>query len=157
MSMQLLSRAVPKVLGKTFERKYIALGRIVTYWKEIIGPDFAARAQPAKIHYRKAKTKGEKPTATLEIAASSADCAVLQYQKDVIIQRITSLLGDTWIKDVKFSHRDIRQKPKRIHRTKTLTSDEKNYLSQVLEAVDDPDLKDRLARFGQALIQDKTS
>jgi len=155
MSMQLLSRAVPKVLGKTFERKYIALGRIVTYWKEIIGHDFAARVQPAKIHYRKGKQAGQKATAILEIAASSADCTILQYQKDVILQRIKSLLGEAWITDVKFTHRDIRVKPKKPHRIKTLTSDEKNYLSQVLESVDDPDLKERLARFGQALIQDK--
>jgi len=155
MTLQSLSRAVPKVIGKTFERKYIALGRIVTYWKEIMGPEMAARCQPAKIHYRKAKTPKEKAQATLEIAASSADCALLQYQKDLILQKIKTVFGDAWVTDLKFTHRDIKQKPAKKRITKTLTSDEKNYLSQVLEAVPDLELRDRLARFGQAWIQDK--
>lgn len=91
--MKSISRSVPGLLGQVFQRKYIALGRIVTHWKEIVGEDFAERAQPAKIHYFKPKIPKEKATATLDIAASSADCAVLVYQKDVILQRINQIFG----------------------------------------------------------------
>jgi hypothetical protein len=155
MSMQLLSRSVPGLLNKTFERKYIALGRIVTHWKEIIGEDFAERAQPAKIHYTKPKQPKQKPKASLDIAASSADCSVLVYQKDVILERINRIFGDNWISDIKFIHVEPKKAVKPPKRTKNLTPDEKNYLSQMLEKVDDPDLKERLASFGQALLQEK--
>lgn len=155
MSMQILSRSVPAILSKTFERKYIALGRIVTHWKEIIGEDFAERAQPAKIHYTRPKHPKQRSTATLDIAASSADCSVLIYQKDVILQRINRIFGDQWVSDVKFIHVEPKKALKPPKRTKNLTPDEKNYLSQMLEKVDDPDLKERLAKFGQALLQEK--
>lgn len=155
MSLQKVSKSVPAILGKTFERKYIALGRIVTQWTEIVGPEYAARAQPAKITYVKPKQPKAKPTATLNIAATSADCATLIYRKDIILQRINQLFGDNWISDIKFVHVEPKMPRKPPKRTKNLTSDEKKYLSQVLDTVDDPDIKERLARLGQALLQEK--
>lgn len=156
MVMKPLSRSVPAVLGKVFERKYIALGRIVTHWKEIIGPEFSERAQPAKIHYIKPKNGKGKATATLDIAASSADCAVLVYQKDVILQRINQIFGDSWITDIKFRHVELK-KPARPAkpRSKPLTEEEKNHLSQILATVDDPDIKERLTRLGQSILQER--
>ncbi len=154
MSLRLVSKSVPALLGKTFERKYIALGRIVTHWKEIIGEDFAARAQPAKMHYRKSKEPKGKPTATLDIAASSADCAVLVYQKDVILQRINQIFGDDWVRDIKFIHREVKATTKPPKRTKTLTEIEKNHLSQLLETVDDPELRETLSSLGTAILQE---
>ncbi len=153
--MKPVSRSVPGLLGKLFERKYIALGRIVTHWKEIVGEEFADRAQPAKIHYFKPKVAKEKPTATLDIAASSADCAVLMYQKDLILQRINQIYGDSWVSDIKFLHVEPKVTAKPPKRTKSLTADEKNYLSQVLEEVEDPVIKETLARIGQSILQEK--
>ncbi len=154
MVMKPVSRSVPGLLGKVFERKYIALGRIVTNWKEIVGADFSERAQPAKIHFRKAKNPKEKSTATLDIAASSADCAVLVYQKDVILQRINQIFGDRWITDIKFLHVEPTNKFKPAKRIKTLTEEQKNHLSQILEMVDDPDIKETLSRLGQSILQE---
>lgn len=141
-------------MGKLFERKYIALGRIVTHWREIAGEEYAERAQPAKIHYVKPKNPKDKPRATLDIAASSADCAVLIYRKDLILQRINNLFGENWITDIKFLHVEPKAVKKPPKRTKTLTEDEKNHLSQMLDGVDDPDLKDRLSRLGQSILQE---
>lgn len=154
MSMKPLSRSVPGLLGKMFERKYIALGRIVTHWTELVGADMGARAVPSRIQYFKAKTPGEKSKATLEISASSADCAVLVYQKDVLLQKLEHFFGDRWITDIKFLHAEPKSLPKPPKRTKTLTEDEKNYLSQVLEDVEDPDIKERLASLGQSILQE---
>lgn len=145
---------MPALLGKVFERKYIALGRIVTHWREIVGEEYAERAQPAKIHYIKPKHPKEKPTATLDIAASSADCAVLIYRKDLILQRINQLFGDGWVSDIKFQHVEPKVKIKPQKRTKLLTEDEKNHLSQLLDGVDDPELKERLSRLGQSILQE---
>lgn len=154
MAMKPLSRSIPGLLGKAFERKYIALGRIVTHWREIVGEEYAERAQPAKIHYYKPKVPKEKPTATLDIAASSADCAVLIYQKDLILQRINQIFGDKWVTDIKFLHVEPKQVTKPAKRTKTLTENEKNHLSQVLETVDDEGLKETLSRLGQSILQE---
>jgi len=100
-------------MGKVFERKYIALGRIVTCWPEIMGEEYAERAQPSKIHYIKPKNAKDKPKATLSIAATSADCAVLMYRKDLILQRINQIFGDGWVTDIKFLHIEPKVKTSR--------------------------------------------
>ena len=161
MAMNPVSRSVPKLLGKVFQRKYIALGRIVTHWAEIVGEDVARRSQPIKINYFKPKNTAqkakEKATATLEVAASSADCAVLVYQKDIILQKLEMFFGDKWVTDIKFLHVEPKVTAKPPKKIKTLTESEKNYLSQLLEGVDDPDMRDRLQSLGQSILQEKKS
>lgn len=152
--MKPLSKSVPGIMGKMFQRKYIALGRIVTQWPELVGPDMASRAVPAKIQYFKPKNPAEKPRATLEVAAPSADCAILVYQKDVLLQKLEHFFGDRWITDIKFVHAEPKIPLKPPKKTKTLTEDEKNHLSQLLETVDDPELKERLEKLGQSILQE---
>ncbi len=158
-SLRLLSDTVPKVTGKLFARKYIALGRIVTHWPDIIGDDMAARAQPMKIHYRKAAPdkdgKKGKSAATLEIGATSADCAVLQMQKGVILERINQVFGDAWVADLKFTHVAPDKKPPAKPRKRPLNEEEQKYLAEMLEEVTDPDIKQRLDRLGKAILEDK--
>jgi hypothetical protein len=157
MTMKSLSHSVPGLLGKMFQRKYIALGRIVTSWQDIVGADVANRCQPVKINYFKSKIAGEKATAGLEIAASSAEAAVLIYKKDLILQKLEMFFGDRWVTDIKFIHVELKTQPKPPKRIKTLTESEKNYLSQLLEDVDDPDMKERLQSLGQSILQEKKS
>lgn len=157
-ALKLISKSVPHVTDKTFKRKYIALGRIVTHWKDIMGDKMASYAQPLKIHYRKPKRKGDKPTATLEIAASSAHSSLLIMQKGVLLEKINHIFGEQWISDIKFVHAPANaktEKPKK--KTIPLSIDEKNSLSHMLEMVEDPAIKERLEKMGYSLLQDQKS
>ncbi|HPD82435.1 MAG: DciA family protein [Alphaproteobacteria bacterium] len=156
-ALKLISTAVPKVTDKTFKRKYIALGRIVTHWKDIMGEKMAAYAQPLKIHYRKPKKPGDKPEATLEIAASSAHASLLIMQKGLLLERINQIFGERWVSDIKFVHTPANNGEKPKKQTKPLTEDEKNSLSQMLEMVEDPAIRERLERMGASLFQDLKS
>lgn len=158
-SLRLLSDAVPAVTGKLFARKYIALGRIVTHWPDIIGADMAGRAQPMKIHYRKAAGekdgKKAKAKATLEIGATSADCAILQMQKGVILERINQVFGEAWVADIKFTHVAPEKAAPRKRRKQPINEEEQKYLAEMLEEVTDPDIKQRLNGLGQAILEDQ--
>lgn len=157
--MKRLSDAVAPVAGRSFERKYIALGRIVKSWPEVIGAHMAERAQPVKIHYRKAKVKGEKSRAILEIAVSSADSTALHYQKDLILERLNHLFGDQWISDIKFTPSPVSRPQRRAPITKKpLTAGDKKSLSLLLEKIEDPDILARLSSLGEhVMIHDKDS
>lgn len=152
--MRPLSEATARIAGKSFERKYIALGRIVNNWEGIVGQKLADKAQPVKIHYRK-KKGSDKPDAMLEIAASSAHATVLHYQKDLILERINQIFGDQWISGVRFvnlpsnTENKTRKKPKA-----PLTADEKKTLSDMLNSIEDDDMKKRLEFLGKAIILD---
>ncbi len=152
--MRPLSESTARIASKTFSRKYIALGRIVNQWSDIMGEEFADKADPVKIHYRKATAK-RKATATLDIATTSSYATILPYQKDLILQRIKSIFGDGWISDLRFvSGEALPDAPAKKLPPKPLTHDEKKYLSETLDEVDDPEVKERLERFGKALLND---
>jgi hypothetical protein len=156
-ALKLLSSAVPKVTDKAFKRKYIALGRIVTQWREIMGEKMADHAQPLKIHYRKPKRKGDPARATLDITASSAQASLLIMQKGVILERINQIFGEALITDIRFVHQTTNvknTKTKKKHHT-PLTEDEKNSLSNMLDTVEDDELKNRLSSMGEALLKDR--
>lgn len=155
--MRPLSEATSRIAKTSFSRKYIALGRIVNCWEEIVGADLADKAQPVKINYRKQRHRREKPDAILEIAASSAYATTLHYQKDLILERMNRIFGEQWITDIRFvpmTGNMASPKIKKIRRP--LTQPEINNLSGLVASVMDSDIKERLERLGQhVLMKDK--
>lgn len=135
-----------------FSRKYIALGRVVTCWEQIVGPEMAARAHPVKIRYRKRKGPDSCPCATLEVAATSADATVLQYQTGVLLEKIERIFGDRWITSIRFVH--VAANLPRIDASpkKSLTDDQKSNLSLILEGTCDPDIHKRLESLGSLIL-----
>lgn len=134
------------------------LGRLVTHWADIVGADMAAQAQPVKIRYFKAKKEGDKPTAALDIAATSADATVLMYRKDLILERINQIFGERLIGAIRFVPVAANSQPPSRHgfgKRKTLTEDEKTYLSGVLETVGDEALAEKLRQLGSAILKDR--
>lgn len=154
-ALKLVSTIVPKVTDKTFKRKYIALGRIVTQWSDIMGEKMAIHAQPLKIHYRKPKRKGDRASATLDIAASSAQASLLIMQKGLLLEKINHIFGEQLVTDIRFVHQVTNRNEKPPKKVKSLTEVEKNSLSSMLDKVEDTELKKRLTSMGEALLKDK--
>lgn len=153
--MRPLSEATAKIAGKSFQRKYIALGRIVKNWNEIVGEKLADKAQPVKIQYRKKKAN-EKPDATLEIAASSANATMLHYQKDLILERINQIFGERWVTGIRFVNVPSNAPVKARKKAKApLTEGEKKTLSDMVFEVEDEEMRARLENLGQAIITDE--
>lgn len=168
MALRLISESVPKVADRAFKRKYIMLGRLVTHWSEIVGPELAGKAQPVKIRYYKRKKTGRsaesKSTASLDIAVSPADATVLHYHKDLILERINQIFGAGWITAIRFvpqesSHDNRRTTAPPFPKMppKILTMQEKRDLSGMLETVQDPEIRERLQKLGTAILQDQKS
>jgi hypothetical protein len=155
--MRPIAETVSKLAGKSFSKKYVALGRVVQAWAEIAGADLSRKAQPVKIHYRKAERAGSVPRVVLDIAISDADATLAHYQKDLILERINRIFGNNWITELKFVPLPAGKpgKPKAKKSRIPLTQEQKSHLSQVLEPVSDPDLKDRLEKIGTSVFEGK--
>jgi hypothetical protein len=156
--MRPINEASSRILSQNLSRKYIALGRIVSQWTEIMGAEFAEKAQPIKLNYRK-NGNGKTPSATLDIATTSANATVLAYQKGVILERINRIFGDQWITDIRFvastanqDRPEIKKKP-----PNPLTSEQKKSLSGMLDLIEDQDMKIKLERLGQAIMTEQNS
>lgn len=154
--MKRLADTIGPVTSRSFERKYIALGRIVKSWPDIMGEKLAGRAAPSRLLYRRPKDKSRKPTAILEIAVSSAEATAMHYQKDLILERLNRLFGDEWVADIKFvpaPGRMSEKKPRIKSRQAPLTEDQKKSLSLLLEKIEDPDILARLDTLGQHIMR----
>lgn len=150
---RLISEAIPRVAGQVFSKKYIMLGRLVTRWSEITGEELALKTHPVKIHYRK-KRGQEKPEATLDIAASTADATLLHYRKDLILQRINLIFGDSWITAIKFVPMASNTPLPRIRRKKLLTETEKAQIASTVCDIRDTEMQERLKSLGEAILSD---
>ena len=154
---RLLSQTIPKIAGKVFSRKYIMLGRLMTQWAEIVGDDLALKTAPVKLRTMKSKKTGKR-TASLDIAAATADATVLHYRKDLILERINLLFGEGLITSIRFVPKALNDSgPAKPIRKKALTIQEKKYLSSLVEDIDDADIKEKLERLGKAILQDRAS
>ncbi len=153
--MRPLSEATGRIAGQNFQRKYVALGRIVQHWSDIIGAELARKAQPVKIHYRKFE-KSKEPQASLDIAVSSADATLLHYQKDLILERINQIFGERWISSIRFVNVPANEiKSSAFKKPKTpLSSEEKQSLNSLLENIADHDIKARLETLGNEIIKE---
>ncbi len=124
-----------------------------------MGPSFSSKTQPLKIHYRRPRKKTDKPSATLDIAASSSDSTTLHYQKNLVLERINHIFGDKWITDIRFVHvpanKNLSLGTKKTAREKPLSEEETKFLSETLEKIEDNELRSRLEKFGTALIRNK--
>lgn len=151
--MRPLSEPAARIASQNFSRKYIAIGRIVNHWDDIVGKKLAHKAHPVKIHYRKPKKKGDQASATLEIAAASADATLLHYQKDLILERINQVFGERWITCIRFVATPANTVSGfRKKRASPLTIQEKKALSGVVDTVADDQIRQRLENLGQAIF-----
>jgi len=143
-----------------FSRKYTMIGRLVTRWEDIVGKELAGKTHPAKIHYYKSRKAGVKATASLDISANGADATLLHYQKDLILERINQIFGDSWITAIRFVPTVSNTSSSTIknHKVlKALTREEKEHLSDMLEEIEDTELLARLRSLGVAILQDKNA
>ena len=154
--MRPVSEATAKVTNNVFGRKYIALGRIVSQWTDIVGKDLADKVQPAALKYRTFKDKRKKPDAILEIATSTAYATKLHYQKSLILERINRLFGDDWVSDIRFVNIPSNQSrmPQKSS-PKILGQEDQNYIRETLDYITDNEVRNRLEKFGEALLLDK--
>ena len=154
--MRPLSEATSRIASKTFSRKYIALGRLVNQWDIIMGPQFSSLAQPLKLNYRKNGKNKKDVYVTLDIATNAANATLLNYQKGVILEKINSLFGNNWIKDIRFVASEFTNMGIESEGLPLpLTSDDEIYLSGVLDQIEDPDIKEKLESLGKAILTDK--
>lgn len=154
--MRPISEATGRITGKSCSRKYIALGRIVNCWSEIVGVDLALKAQPVKLRYSKQELS-KTPSAVLDIATTSADATLLHYQKDLILERINQLFGAGWVTGIRFVANVANTTKAPVRKSKKpLTEQEKSYLSGILETIKDEDIKARLGSLGESILMERT-
>ncbi len=149
-----LSHGVKKVSGKTFEKKFVALGRVLDNWPAIVGQELAGKAQPSKIKMRKKKSEYFR---TLVIDVPTSAATLIHYQKGLIMERMSRLLGHDYIHDIecistgKANDRERAAQEKK--KDMPLTAEKESYLEDSIKDIEDEELKSRLNAFGKSVLK----
>lgn len=131
------------------------LGRLVTHWPDIVGKDLADKAHPVKIRYRKVPGS-KKAEAALDIAATTADATLLHYRIGLILERINQIFEEQIVTSIRFvalaANETAPGRP-RVFK-KPASPEDQAELANILENIDDTELKQRLETLGTSILQD---
>lgn len=148
-----LSAIVPGITQPALGKKALVLGKLLEHWVAIAGAGIASKAMPEKVSFRKDK-KGN-AEATLYLSVSSADAALLEYEKGLLLEKIRMVTGESRIKTIRFVHNDHapsgRKTMKKPPVARPLSAQESQALQSVIENIGDAELQAVLKSFGESL------
>ncbi len=157
MSFRPLSKSIISLSKPVFQRKYIKLGRIYSYWTQIIGEEYAEKAMPIALKTRPIKLKkGHKEyriETTLCIITNSASALPLSYQKERILGRIETLFGERLVNDLKITQNHSLQKISSAQNPEKISYANVNEIENMMKQITDHDLRETLEHFSQSLYQ----
>jgi hypothetical protein len=139
---------VPKVAGKALGKRGLAFGALLAEWPSIVGPRLSDQAVPAKLAF----PTGRKEEAVLTLTVTAASALVIQHEEPLIVERINGFFGYRAVARLKLVHGVPTAKPKRAPKPPPLLSEQQEEtLARQTGTIEEPELRDALARLGRAL------
>ena len=141
-----LGDLVGKTIADAFARQGFASTGIVTHWREIVGAEIAAHAEPMRMQWRRRQDDVPEP-ATLVLRVEGPVALEIQHLSGVIIERVNRFFGWRAVGRVA-----IRQAPLARRQPKTLPAppdaEAVARLAAGMTDIADESLRAALARLG---------
>lgn len=141
-----LAGVVPKIASKAMARRGLAFGPLIADWPSIVGPAVADRAVPFKLVF----PQGSRRDATLHLRVSGAAALELQHREAQVVDRINSFFGYAAVARLRL----VQAPPAIERRARPVLQPDRARLAALesrLEKVADPELKERLRSFAEAM------
>ena len=145
-----LAELTTELLADAFKKQGFAATELVTRWKDIVGADIAAHAEPVKLQWPREVNGEPAEPATLVLRVEGPAAIEIQHQSAVILERINRFFG--WQAVGRIA---LRQAP--LSRPKTrpvlpkIDAAEAARVESTLTAVTDDELRAALGRLGAAV------
>ena len=146
LSTKPLATFLGATLNDVFKRQGFANRELVTRWAEIVGSEVATNAEPLKIQWPRPVADQPVEPATLVLRVEGPVALEIQHASDVIIARVNQFFG--WQAVGRLA---LRQAPlRRLEPRKRRAGPDAAVVAKAAEtlgAVDDPELRNALARL----------
>lgn len=139
-------RLTKKPLGK----RGFTEASLIIEWPQIVGGDQALGSLPLKIAF----PPGERTAGTLHIRVVSGGLAMeFNHREPLILQRINGYFGYGAVAKLKITQGPVppRAPRRQVKPPAVLPPEQESALQDRLAAVDDPEIRDALARLGRNL------
>ncbi len=136
------------LIKPVFKARGLMEGKIITHWAQIVGDKFAQFSLPEKITF----PKGKKMEGTLHLSVTSSGALFTHYVQDLVLERINTFFGYKAVSKLRMVHGFLPpEKPPLQKSLPPLSADEKGWLDQQVEGVEDVELRDSLKKIGEQL------
>ena len=145
-----LAELTAEFMADAFKKQGFAATELVTRWKDIVGAEIAAHAEPIKLQWPREVNNEPAEPATLVLRVEGPAAIEIQHQSAVILERINRFFG--WQAVGRIA---LRQAP--LSRPKTrpvppkIDAAEAARVESTLTAVTDDELRAALGRLGAAV------
>jgi hypothetical protein len=156
MSPRSLSATLPKITKAILDKGGRDYATLIAEWPAIVGAPLAASSQPEKL-VRRRQDDERSHGGVLTIRVSGGAALEIQHREPQIIERINAYLGYRGVVRIKLVQGVLTRRtqpgppPER-----PLSPPESQAIDSAAARVADPDLQERLARFGRALATGPT-
>jgi hypothetical protein len=145
-----LSDLASDFLAETFKKQGFASTELVTRWRDIVGPEIGAHAEPIKLQWRRAVDGEPTEPATLVLRVEGPAAVEIQHLSNVILERVNGFFGWQAVGRIALRQAPLtRQVPRpAVSRADPQAEAE---VAATLTAVADDGLRMALARLGAAV------
>lgn len=146
-----LDQVGAKLMRPLLGKRGLGHGDICFHWDSIVGGSFlASNSAPERIQF----PRGGRTDGILHLRVPNGTLAMqLTHLKPQIIERVNGFYGYPAIADVRIHQRPLPPRPKRPGDPPPLPDPERERLALRLQDVEDPRLKDALAKLGEAMAR----
>jgi hypothetical protein len=137
-------------MADAFRKQGFAASELVTRWKDIVGSEIAAHAEPVKLQWPREVNGEPGEPATLVLRVEGPVSIEIQHQSAVILERINRFFGWQAVGRIALRQAPL-SRPKVNAAPPKLDAAEVARVESTLRAVTDDELRAALSRLGAAV------
>ena len=145
-----LAELTSEFMADAFRKQGFAASELVTRWKDIVGSEIAAHAEPVKLQWPREVNGEPGEPATLVLRVEGPVSIEIQHQSAVILERINRFFGWQAVGRIALRQAPL-SRPKVNAAPPKLDAAEVARVESTLRAVTDDELRAALSRLGAAV------
>ncbi len=149
-------KAIGSFIGKsaraTLVKRGFAHADILSKWPSIVGPTLSSVSSPERLSF----TRHKKHEASLKVRVAPGHAPEFQHFEPLIIERINSFFGYKAVGRIQIIQAPV-SRPKIVQKPSISppSKEQEKWLAEILETVEEGDLKENLHALGAALVTKK--
>ena len=130
---------------------------LIEAWPEITGKEFRNTTRPEKINWpRKVNEDDPFKPATLVVACEPSAALFFQHETGVVIERVNVFFGFEAISQIRIVQKQVKpENDPPSNENRPLSAIDKSRLNELLEKIEDPELKQTLEKLGRGVFTKK--
>ncbi len=144
-----LGFSIGKAANKALRQRGFAVAEVLTRWPAIVGEQLARHSSPERLTFPTGKPDG----ATLRLRVAAGFAPEVQHLAPLIIERLNTFYGYRAVDRLKIIQGPIpppAAQPERV--IPPLDQEGETQLAALTQGIEDPRLRDAVARLGRSLL-----